>query len=604
MPGEPVYWHKGIAFHARSALMEAGHLATAQNVIFEVDGKTSLRPKFTAQNETAIGAIHSMKRFGDNLLVGDADELRYWDGAALNDLATGFASGARWDFSVIKDFLFGTNGTDQVLYDGADLYPAQIENPVSAPTATAGAAGTPNGHYMLYVSYLITFPNGNQYETGLSDASADVPVTNQKIEWADIPVCPYAELAGTAPTIHRKLYRGPGTGGSLADIYFVATIEDNTTTTYSDNFTDSELGAAGACEVTDYQPAPDSAYSAMGYGRLFLIDKDYPNRLWYAEPAGGETATENEILLPLAFPDDNWDDLRELGLEEIDPKGLVYWGMNLYIGLSYTWIRKQGNDPASWSYKRTWADHGVSAPDTIAICSSPIGILYLSLSEGGDCGLCLFNGQESTMFTSPRLDYIFKEHLDHTYIANCCGRLIGKYYHLLYPSVDATGGVPDTHIAFDLRRYPDIRVANWTALSGQCIEGNSLGEEFYIGGTDGIIRQWDRESEATVDAVIKSKDLIGGPQLANTRKTIKELKYNLDSGGDNIQLAIYIDGAVMKWPDDTTYQNISGTGDLVQVLRGFPQNASGYVFAIQLTGTGLDELAIYSPWELVFDPTP
>jgi hypothetical protein len=87
-------------------------------------------------------------------------------------------------------------------------------------------------------------------------------------------------------------------------------------------------------------------------------------------------------------------------------------------------------------------------------------------------------------------------------------------------------------------------------------------------------------------------------------KKIKELKYDMDSGGDNIQLVVYIDDTVLKWPDDTTYQNISGTAEGVTPLRSLPQNAEGYRIALQLTGTALDELTLYGPWELTFDPKP
>jgi hypothetical protein len=605
MPSEQVFFHKGLSFHARSALQEGGFLQTSQNVVFEVDGKTVLRPKFTARNETAVNAIHSLRRFKSKVFIGDADRTRHWNGTAVTDMAPGFCSGSKWSFVEVKNFLFGTNGMEQILFDeNGYLYRGRIENP-TAPTGAIGASGNPSGHYMLYVSFLITWPNGMQYETGLSEASADVNATSDIIEWSNIPVSTYVSYYGNAPTIHRKLYRGPGTGGAIADIYYVDTIEDNTTTTYSDDFTDEELAANGASTVDDLIPGPDASYCAFGYGRLFLIEKASPNRLWYSEAAGGETAEENEALMPLGFTSDNWDDLREIGVGEIDPQGLVFWGMSVWIPLKHTWIRKQGNDPDTWSYKRTWAGYGISAPDTIAISGTPLGIIGLSLAAGGECGLTLFNGQESTMFTSPRFDYIFKEHLDQTYIANCCGRIVGKYYHLLYPSINATGGVPDTHIVFDLRRWPDIRMSNWTSLSGQCLEASLQGSNFYIGGSDGYLREQDASSAETIDVIIKTHDLVGNdPKLVNMTKKLREIKYNMDSGGTALELAVYIDGTVLKWPDNSTHQDVSGTAEGVTPLRSLPQNAEGYRYALQLTGTGLTELAIYSPWELVFDPKP
>jgi hypothetical protein len=601
---ESIFFHKGLSYDTRSVLQQPGFLKTAQNVLFEVEGNQTLRPMFSAINATAVNALHSIKRFRDRLLVGDSTYLRERSATAIGDftsLGSSFAN-AIWNFREYKNFLHGVNGTDGVLFDeDGNLYPSQISNPSSAPSGAAGAVGNPNGHYMLYVSFFITWPNGQTYETGLSAASADVSVSSQAISWSSIPTCSYAAYYGTAPTIYRKLYRGPGTGGTLADIYYVATISDNTTTTYTDDATDATLAANGACYVDDYDAAPDGAYIEYHYGRLYLIHATYTNRLYWSESVAGETGAENEALMPLAVLADSWDDLRVSGLGKVDPQGLIAWGGNLYIPMKHTWLRKQGEDPDSWSYKKTWASHGIGAPQTICISSSPSGIVGLTSPISGTPGLSLFNGQTVDIFTTPRFDYIFNEHMDHDYIHKCRGAIIGRDYHLLYPSSGQTE--PDTHIVFDMRRFPDVRVATWTALSGRSLDVDTQGKRFYIGGSDGYARQ-EATSGEVIDAIVETHDMMGGdPKLANIIKSFQELRYALNSGGSDVTMEVYIDDTLQTWPDGTTSKTITGTGEAVQYIRAFPVNWKGYKMRIKLTAADMSTFEIYSPWQLSFEAT-
>lgn len=173
--------------------------------------------------------------------------------------------------------------------------------------------------------------------------------------------------------MHRKLYRGPGTTPTptLTDIYYVATISDNTTLVYEDTKTDAQLSAAATSYIDDYDQPPIPKYIEWHYGRPFMVDATYNHRLYWGEAAGGATATENEVLMPLATIEDSYDDLRVAGYEFADPQGLFSWGVNLYIPLKDTWIRKQGNDPDTWVYRKTYAKYGIGAPHTVDFSSSP-----------------------------------------------------------------------------------------------------------------------------------------------------------------------------------------------------------------------------------------
>jgi len=598
---ELVYFHRGLSYDARSALQKGGFLKSCQNINFETEGTQTLRDPYSAINSTAVGSIHSIKKYGSNLIVADTTHLRKNAGAGdFTDLYASFTNHA-WTFEEYKDFLIGTNQTECILVDSScNVYPAQVANPTTAASGAAGAAGNPSGHYMLYVSYYITWPNGQTYETGFSPVSTDVSVTSQKISWTSIPVCPYAAYYGTAPTIYRKLYRGPGTGGTLTDIYLVDTILDNTTTTYTDELSDATLEANNYETVADYLPTIIPKYFTAHYGRLHMIDSTYKHRLYYTESVLGADATENEVLMPLAILTNNWDDMRVSGLKEVDPQGIITWGINLFIPLKQTWLRREGNDPSTWAYRKTYSKNGVGAPYTVDVSTYPGGIIGLTNPEGGDLGLTVFNGQYDKIMTTPKLDYIFKKDLNISAIANCRGKCIGRYYHLLYPAGSAT--VPDHHVAIDLRRYPDIRVSEWTDINGQCLDGSIDATNIYFGGTDGYARTQD--AGGTVSFELETHDMTGGAQeITDEVKVFKELKYMLDSAGDSVTMSVYIDDVLMQYPDGSTTKAITGTSEAMQYIKNLPQDWRGYRIRIKLTGTGLTKMEIYSPWKLSFDVT-
>lgn len=608
MPTEIILFNKGLSYDSRSALKTPGFLQTATNIQAEVDGAETLRHLFTAMNTTKVNSVHSICRFRDIIVIGDSTYLRFASATTdedFTDIGSGFAN-APWKFREYKDFLFCTNGTDQVLVDASgNAYPAQLDIPGSSPSGAAGAGGNPNGHYYLYVSFLVTYPNGHKIETGLCAGSADVNVSSQKISWTNIPTMTYAAYQGTAPTIHRKLYRGPGTGGTLTDIYYVATISDNTTTTYTDDSADSTLIANDASVVDDYEALPDSHFIEFHYGRAYAIKHASPNRLVYAEQATDSDPDVSEAIFPVQTTDANWDDLRVSAFERTDPMDLIAWGPYLYVPFRQTWIRKFGEDPDTWSWKKTWAKHGVGASLTTAICAHPMGIIYLATPDGGEPGIALFNGQSSQMLTSPLLDYVFKTDLDHTKIDYCRGFCAGHYYHFLYPSTEAAGNDPDKWLVLDLRRFPEIRAFYWSFTAGYPVCGWSYnqGNTYYVGTTDGYVKRMDTASAETMSVSVQTAERVGGDvKLANKEKTLKTLKYNLDSGGDSITLTIYINGTAATWSDGTTSKAINGTGDSVQVLP-LPVNFKGYRYSLSLSGSGLDTFTLYGPWEMEFDVT-
>jgi hypothetical protein len=102
----------------------------------------------------------------------------------------------------------------------------KTEIPTTDPTVEASGSGTISGAYKCKVTFVDADGGESGYNAGDVEVTAD---ENDQFDWSEIPV---------KTGCNRKLYRTKADG----DIYFyVATIADDTTTTYTDNATDDEL---------------------------------------------------------------------------------------------------------------------------------------------------------------------------------------------------------------------------------------------------------------------------------------------------------------------------------------------------------------------------
>jgi hypothetical protein len=107
-----------------------------------------------------------------------------------------------------------------------------VSPPLTAPTATAGSAGNLTGTYYYYVNYIT--PTAYT-ETNVS--LAQVTVTSQQVNLTSIPLSPSPLVTG------RRIYRTAANAFTPYNAQLVTTLNDNTTTTYTDNLVDGSLGA-------------------------------------------------------------------------------------------------------------------------------------------------------------------------------------------------------------------------------------------------------------------------------------------------------------------------------------------------------------------------
>lgn len=134
-----------------------------------------------------------------------------------------------------------------------------IPNPgtPTAPVAAANAAaGNPNGTY----EYVVTFVTAAGETVQSADSNA-LAVVSKKIDLTAIP------LGGTGTTA-RNIYRQKNGTGPYS---FVATIADNTTTTFQDNLADGSVGpatppiisTAESISITAVATAPGTQYNVQ-----------------------------------------------------------------------------------------------------------------------------------------------------------------------------------------------------------------------------------------------------------------------------------------------------------------------------------------------------
>lgn len=130
-----------------------------------------------------------------------------------------------------------------------------MDDPITAPTSAAGAAGNVNHQVMYKVTFV-----GRGGETAPSPASSTLTPALKHVLLTNIPV-------GPSGTTSRKIYRQDGGTGTFK---LLATIADNTTTTYDDNDGTNPLTSAAA-PATNNTNAVDIAIEAVDVGADYNV---------------------------------------------------------------------------------------------------------------------------------------------------------------------------------------------------------------------------------------------------------------------------------------------------------------------------------------------
>lgn len=132
---------------------------------------------------------------------------------------------------------------------------AGVPVPTTKLSVAVGAAGVLNSTY----SYKYTNVNDQGHESNPSAVSSDVAPTNDKVDLTDI-------LVGPTGTSKRRIYRTAAAG---ATYLFLTTINDNSTTIYTDNTADTALGSL--LDEDNDIPETDITQIFADASRVYLI---------------------------------------------------------------------------------------------------------------------------------------------------------------------------------------------------------------------------------------------------------------------------------------------------------------------------------------------
>ena len=455
-------------------------------------------------------------------------------------------------FADYEKFTFAVDGGTRKAYVEDNVYDFGIPNPQIAPQVVAGAAGNPNGEYTCYVTFYIKFPNGKTVETGPSD-SATITVTSDMINWSRIAICPYT---GNDLMIHRRLYR---TVSGTA--YLVKTIQDNTTTIYTDDVTDAVLQVSTALGTDGYTVPPSNPIDIAVYlQRIFLI-KD--NKLYWSEPYQPFNFL---ITSDVTVSKDNEDLV-----------AIANWGDQIFVVSNEEWYRLQGSDPDTWAIKRTFTDNGIINRHTLK--KSKYGLIGL-----WNDGVYIFDGSINRNITLKKLGQSFFRDLDD--LSVCYAEFDNTKYYLYYAS---SGTTIDSCLVIDFTHHPEHRV----------YFDNFIADEDFIykpSFTRYLAKDGYEYSESGTETI--ATELVTGDrgfQGITKHKCLDYLYYDIDTDGKDVTVNILADG--------TSVQTLTLNTSSRQRKRSPKLKAAeGYRFALQIACADSQGLEIYSPW--VLEATP
>ncbi len=144
-----------------------------------------------------------------------------------------------------KNITMGCNGVDRPLKVAQNNLTVAtrvgIDAPVAAPTVALGAAGNLNGAYQ----WRVTFQSAT-HESSPGPVSTKLTAVNQAVNLTVIPTSTDTQVTA------RNIYR---IGGIVPSWQFVGIINDNITTTFTDNIADLNLGSG----LTFFRDPPPNA---------------------------------------------------------------------------------------------------------------------------------------------------------------------------------------------------------------------------------------------------------------------------------------------------------------------------------------------------------
>lgn len=346
----------------------------AANVIFD-DNAAQTRGGTAKLNTNAVGSFVCDGLFTRHDRSGGQTMVAFFGGTAYGLTGSSFVTigSSQSIFTMGMDvtaaeqenqIFFGNGGVTPYKYNGAEFTRHGVPAPTSAPSAVSAATGVLTGDYR----YKIVYVNSGLVEGNAGASTATFAVTSGTIGLSGIPVAPQSFGVNT-----RRIYRTEAGGSTWKR---VATLNDNTTTTYHDNIADASLGVAAP---SDQGEPPNYSFCVYHRGRLFMNDPGNLNYIWYSE-----------LDTPYVVKTTNFLSLGDNTQTLV--RGAQSYGEHLLV-MGDMWaelIYMPSTDPTDWVKVRIQSPYGCRSPFALPLYNNKI--MFPALQNGILVGFAAIKG--------------------------------------------------------------------------------------------------------------------------------------------------------------------------------------------------------------------
>ena len=322
------------------------------NVVF-TNGAVETRQGVTKLNTTSVGSF-AFDGFYTRRTDTGAETMVAFAGGHMFTLATTtfvtvpsaqsvFTAGVRVATTQYENHMFiGNGGVVPYKYNGTDFTRHGVYPPTTTSTVSSQAAGVLTGDYR----YKVTYVNSQSVEGDVGPVTATFTAAAATLRVASIPVAPQSWGVNS-----RRLYRTEAGGTTFKR---VATIADNTTTTYDDNNTDASLGTTAP---TDNGVPPNYSICIYHQNRLFVNDPANPNYVWYSD-----------LAEPYTFASTNFIKVGDSTSDLVKAFGVFDNSIVVYCEKSIQLIYMPDTTPGNWKPVQIRSAYGSKSP----FCALPI----------------------------------------------------------------------------------------------------------------------------------------------------------------------------------------------------------------------------------------
>lgn len=330
------------------ALIPDNETPDSYNVVFSA-GAVETRGGSTKLNTTAIGSF-----VGDGLYTrrdntgaetmvafagGSAWQLGTTTFTTIASAQSVFTAGVRVGTTQYENHMFIGNGyVTPYKYNGVAWTRHGV--PRASVSGFSGAVSATGGTFPAATFYYkVAFVNSAAAIGDVSTASTALTVgANGSVEISGIPTAPQSH--GVAA---RRLYRASGAAGTYE---LITTLNDNTTTTFSDTYYPASTTAP-----TDNGEPPVYGFAVTHQNRLFVNDAANPNYVWYSN-----------LFEPYTFASTNFQPIGDASQDLV--KGLDVYANGVIVHCEradYLWYMPSTDD-SEWSVIKIASPYGCRSP--------------------------------------------------------------------------------------------------------------------------------------------------------------------------------------------------------------------------------------------------